>query len=673
MSGITSVCLLVISVLFFSPRGTLEILRRQDIRLSCYPIIFNYIFVYIFLIFLFPALFISFSLREPSRIFKAQIFLFWTIVCLGFAFLIFQAKIAQATSRNFLLVLFYILLPTVIFAIYWHIHRSRDLKKLILVTLSATIILSVFGLLFDFKQWLLPFLIKKYILLGLTLSIVVGLAMTSSWFLFYRFLLWLVNAFIRGKRKIILKRTFAISLAVSCAVAILAYFWENKDSYKYITSRTKKDINIILIIIDALRADHLGCYGYAINTSPTIDSLAKEGVFFKNCYAATSYTKSSVASIMTSMYQTMHGMTEENHVLPQDLTTLAEVLKDSGYITCACVANPIVSAKYNYNQGFDFFQDNTSSFLQGKLYYVTFRLFEAVLFQYTRLLRTKEELFNRKIISWLDKYKRENFFMLIHYLDTHLSYQPQDERLKNISLYDRAIRLVDGQLREIFERLKSLKIYDKTVIIITADHGESLGERGYYGHINLYQEEIRVPLIIKLNYPLAHGKIIENQARGIDIMPTLLDFSGILYSGSMEGKNLLPLIRDEGKVSLCDYIFAEKDERDLFNKVIIKDNEWKLMLRGKDPSLKDFLQLILKGSKLSLKDCIRQAQIELYNLKTDPGESLNLFLQEPQISDELLRAMQRYVEYCKERAITPTKINLDKESIEQFRALGYLQ
>src|SRR3989338_9062513 len=153
-------------------------------------------------------------------------------------------------------------------------------------------------------------------------------------------------------------------MSLSMGISIYAFFWETikiDREYKKMFSQTrksniKKDVNVVLIVIDALRADHLGCYGYERQTSPHIDSLAKEGVLFKNCYAAASWTAPSLASIFTSLYPGIHRTTLFDSVLPDELTTIAEILQKEGYITYGGVAHPMLK-RTNFNQGFGFFDD----------------------------------------------------------------------------------------------------------------------------------------------------------------------------------------------------------------------------------------------------------------------------------------------------------------------------
>ncbi len=681
-SCLTAICTLLLALSFFRPHIILGRLQPQGLSLLDSVIVGNYLFLFMSLVFLIPSFLISFMVKKPRKIFQAQLFLFWTLISLSFASFIYSEKIAKAASRNLLLPLFCILLPVVIILIYNRVYKTKNLHKLILATATGAITLSALGYLFNFREWLFPFLTKKDIMLGLNVSAIVLLVIILGWSSLYRLSLWLVNKIIyfTGKeRTSVYMKLLVILLVASCSVATLSYLWEKREIYKFVASRTAKNTNVILIISDALRPDHLGCYGYGRETSPVMDSLAKEGILFKHCYSATSYTKSSVASILTSLYQSIHGMVKANHVLPESLTTLAEILRENGYITSAYVANPQVTAKYNYDQGFDFFQDYRLPG-EGKLYYIAFKFFDNIVLKFIWLVKkdfqclpvVKKESDNTKVISWLAKFRHKNFFMFIHYIDPHYPYQPPepydkifpypagDKKLEWISLYDGEIRFVNEYLGELFEKLKSWQIYDNTIIIITADHGEAFGEHNFYDHANtLYQEEIKVPLIIKLNHSLPQGKVIESQVRSIDIMPTIFDVLGISYSGELEGKSLLPLIKNDKEAKVDDYIFVEEDSKGPFKKAIIKNNEWKL---------------IFAGDKSALKDIMHKGHLELYNLKADPGESRNLVTQEQEILKEMSGVLEGYIKYCATKAGTPpVETKPDKVTIRRLRSLGYAQ
>jgi arylsulfatase A-like enzyme len=428
-------------------------------------------------------------------------------------------------------------------------------------------------------------------------------------------------------------------------------------------------------VIDALRADFLSCYGNKDEITPNLDKLAEEGVLFKNCYTQASWTKPSVASILTSLYPTMHGANLHGDILPDEVTTISEILKKEGYLTYGYVANPNLKRLFNFDQGFDFYDDYL---MRDKLYYATFRnlkkkipfLEKIIKKDFNYWERDNIRLANKRIIPWLKHYKEKNFFAFIHYMDPHSDYRPpppfnkmfpydkDDENSKNISLYKGEICFVDHYLGRLFNILKLLKIYEKSLIIITSDHGDAFGEHKDYEHGNtIYQEQIKVPLIIKFPYSKFAGKVINSQVRSIDILPTILDFLNIKPTNNLEGRSLLPLLEDP-YLNICNEVYIDHNLDDrIILKGIIKDNRWKYIYT-------------IKSDKRDIK---KLGFEELYNLKEDPKELNNLVNKRPNILNYLRNKLAYYQKYCTSKAFTAPKAKLDKQTIKQLKALGYLQ
>jgi len=278
--------------------------------------------------------------------------------------------------------------------------------------------------------------------------------------------------------------------------------------------KTSPKSKVLFITIDALRADHLSCYGYRRQTSPIIDTLASQGTLFTQAIAQASYTPPSVASILTSKYPYQHKVLfPVNSYLKEQFVTLAEILKNHNYSTAAITPNFILEPQFGFRQGFDFCS-----------------------------MVTPEDKQTDVALDWIKQHKNNSFFAWIHYMSAHAPYAPpapynkifinddysvQDkESLKMvdditglggiprhvamgnitdkdfyISLYDGAISFADYQVGRLLKGIEELGIADNTLIILSTDHGEALGEHGYYfshGH-TLYDSLIRIPLIIKLH------------------------------------------------------------------------------------------------------------------------------------------------------------------------------
>jgi len=322
------------------------------------------------------------------------------------------------------------------------------------------------------------------------------------------------------------------------------------------------DCNILFIVVDTLRADHLGTYGYYRNTSPNLDEFAKENILFTNFFTVVPKTGPSMTTFFTGKYVHNHGVTANVKINPDDFL-LAEILPDS-YRKRAVVANGVLSIEKGFSSGFH---------------------------NYT-IKGLNAEAMTNNAIEWLEKTDQQ-FFLWLHYLDPHGPFTPPP-RLKNlfindshydptkkvrldytkeeltgenpnyvlgavpeyqrlgdidevdyyISQYDAEIYFTDEQIGRLLDYLKTKNLTDNTIIIITADHGESLGEHNYYFEHGMFVNEgnIHIPLIIhhpKIQEPL----IIDSLAQNTDILPTILTQTGIKKELNIDGKDLTPLFQ----------------------------------------------------------------------------------------------------------------------------------
>ena len=468
---------------------------------------------------------------------------------------------------------------------------------------------------------------------------------------------------------------------LSICVSIFGYYRQNRETaprYNQLKSTTDLDINVILIVIDALRADHLGCYGYERKTSPNMDAFARRGVLFLNCYTQASWTKPSVASILTSLYPGIHGTSRHVDVLPEEVTSLAEILQSAGWITYGYVANPNLKAIFNYDQGFDFFDDYP---MREKVRYALLREPPSRSLRYLLAVitgrsgeysdRDNIRLANRRILPWLERYRDENFFMYLHYNDPHAPYHPPRE-YRNIFAYDKNSRIsyeeawYDGEIRylddniiDLLDELQALGLDDRTLIILTSDHGEEFGEHGNFRHgATIYQEQLRVPLIMKFPPLIPAGKSIETAVRSIDITPTILDILRISFPNKLEGRSLLPLIAGDEDEDHPESVFIEEnyDDEFIFDG-IVKENTWKYILTRRSKR----------------RDVEKFGREELYNIGRDPGERNDLAGTEHGIMEDLRSELDSFHAHCRSKALSPSRTVLDKETIRQLEAIGYLQ
>ncbi len=314
--------------------------------------------------------------------------------------------------------------------------------------------------------------------------------------------------------------------------------------------------NVLLVTFDTTRADHLSCYGYARRTSPTIDGLAKHGVLFENAYTAIPLTGPSHISMMTSLYPQQHGSTingmhMSTHPRP---VLLAQVLHHLGYKTAAFIsAWPLKKGISGLGRGFNVYNENFS-------YH----------YKVVNSARRGNEVGDASR-RWLEKHGRSKFFLWVHYFDPHHPYDlhpqfanlPQEKNAKifpvsasadadraaKIRAYDSEIAFDDNDLAKTLKLLDNLGVRDNTLIVFVADHGESLGEHGIWGHgDHIYQPTVHVPMIYSYPKEIPQGERIRVNVSTVDITPTVLSYVGLQFNFPGESGNTLePVISSGGK------------------------------------------------------------------------------------------------------------------------------
>jgi len=251
-----------------------------------------------------------------------------------------------------------------------------------------------------------------------------------------------------------------------------------------------EELNIILITVDTLRADHLECYGYDRVKTPQINRLANEGILFECNIVQAPLTLPSHSSILTGTYPLHHGVRDNGgFYLEEDHITLAEVLKTKGYSTGAFVAAFVLDSRWGLDQGFDYYYDN-------------FDLTKYKTVSLDSVQRRGDEVVE-EVYKWLENQSQQRFFAWIHLYDPHTPYDPPEPykteyRGSHFGLYGGEIAYVDHLMGEFRSFMEEKNLLDKTLIIFTSDHGENLGEHKESAHgFFIYDSDIRVPLIIR--------------------------------------------------------------------------------------------------------------------------------------------------------------------------------
>lgn len=436
-------------------------------------------------------------------------------------------------------------------------------------------------------------------------------------------------------------------------------------------------MNVILITIDSLRADHLGCYGYERETAPFLRRLADDGVLFTDAYSVGPLTRCSIPCILTGTYSSRFpdNIIKINY-LSEQRKTLAEIFKEAGYKTAGFHNNPHLSSEFNYNRGFDNFEDFEAYFYpilrlprEKGLHFIikNFRLlFERVFY---RMLYLPAKEINRAVLRFLETYKGNRLFLWFHYMDVHHPYlnhkkwkgnryarklykkmleRPdrlsKDEINALIALYDGEIDYIDFHIGELISRLKTAGLYENPLIIITSDHGDEFLDHGGFSHPpKLYEELIRVPLIIHFPQDKYKGGIIREPVSLLDLAPTMMDAAGIDINHDLHGENLIPIV--ENGMGYNERAIISEYGIHLFS-----------IRRG-------FYKLIYDD---------RTKVRELYNLKTDPKETHNLAAEEVAIVTELEKLLFDHISKIpKEQNREEKKIH-DENIKRRLRALGYV-
>lgn len=421
-------------------------------------------------------------------------------------------------------------------------------------------------------------------------------------------------------------------------------------------SRSK---NVILISIDTLRADHLGCYGYSRPTSPALDKLASEGLLFEDVSSPSPWTLPAHASLLTGLYPNRNGLKSHEVSMPGNIITLAQILKEHGFLTAAIVNSHYVSQRYGFNRGFDSF--NYIAEDVGKI---------------------QAPEIDNEAYKWLSKYSREPFFLFLHYYDVHsdyrslppykkrfvrpykgkadgttsqlLSFRKKQFALKQtdaahlIDLYDASIRQMDDGLARLFGFLEKKELLERSLVIITSDHGEEFLEHGDVLHGRTqFQELIQVPLIIS-NPELAKARRIRQIASLVDVMPTILAMLNIAIPAGLDGFDLSSFWRADTHKPPQRFIFAEADHNNAANDI-------KLAVRH--PRYKLHYDRLAK-------------QMRLYDLLQDPYEKFDVASEHSYLVDTMFRRLKDFMSIKNVGQMLPP---LSTQQLDKLRSLGYLQ
>jgi arylsulfatase A-like enzyme/Flp pilus assembly protein TadD len=396
----------------------------------------------------------------------------------------------------------------------------------------------------------------------------------------------------------------------------------------------KPQPNVVFITIDTLRADHLGCYGYKQIHTPNIDGLAAESFRLERAYTPVPVTLPAHTAIFTGTYPTLSGMHDfSGNKLSAKQSTLASILKQQGYVTGAVIGSAVLDSRFGLNQGFDFYYDH---------------------FDFNRLQESNLEEMERPgnvvadvALDWLTRNSQSKFFLWMHLYDPHYPYRPPapySEQYKDRP-YDGEIAFADVQVGRLVSFLKAKGLYHNTLIVLTGDHGESLGEHGERTHgFFIYNATLHVPVLIHLPGSAA-GKAVTELTSLTDLMPTVLQELKVDVPAQVQGRSLLPLL-------------TEKNEpRSLYAETFL-------------PRL-HFNWSELRSIETEKYQFIEAPKPELYDLAADPGETHNLYADKKAVAGELQARLNTLVRQYSADQELAEKTGLDPALMERLKSLGY--
>ncbi len=466
--------------------------------------------------------------------------------------------------------------------------------------------------------------------------------------------------------------------------------------------------NVVFIVLDALRYDHLSQNGYARETTPRLDAWSCEGTVFDNAQAQAPWTKPSTATLLTSLYPSTHGINPMTSAVPPQIDLLPAMLRRYGYRTAVFTANHFITPEFGFDRGTEFFYSSRpprlNQLLLGHLLQRLGARVRPVGAAVTRLVELERAIGGtgapeggldaeglvRAFWDWSTGIGDERFFAYLHFMEPHAPYDPPEpydtlfmpehligrpkvinfpeytgflpfergramspDSLANmIALYDGGIRFDDFWVGEIIRELKRRGLYERTLILVTADHGEEFHDHGGWGHgQSLHQELIHVPLILSgPELEPARGQRLPHLVRHVDLVPTILDVCGLPVPEGLAGRSLLPIVRgeepaDPPRVVFCEVNFGGRLARAL------REGDRKV-IRAQSG-----------GSVVTLA----------YDLAGDPGELASLADGGAAWGAEMLTRLEEFQASAARNAVAGVSVTIDEETRERLRAIGYLK
>jgi arylsulfatase A-like enzyme len=419
----------------------------------------------------------------------------------------------------------------------------------------------------------------------------------------------------------------------------------------------RDDLNVIFLLVDTLRADRLGIYGYERDTSRFIDDLGGHGIVFKHAISQSSWTKSSMASLWTATNPRKNGILRFNHSLPNDATLPAEIFEQAGFRTAGIWRNGWVAPNFGFGQGFNTYMKPVSSPERRKLQRGN---------PSARTLKGTDLDLTDSAVEFLRNFGDERFFLYLHFMDIHqyiYDDNAPDYGSSYSDAYDKSINWTDRAIGMFLREVDDMDLLKKTIVVIASDHGEAFQEHGHEGHArNLYREVGEVPFIIVLPFVLEEGIVVDAVVPNVDIWPTVLDLVGLPPLEGVDGKSQLPAILAAGGASSGSD--TEGLERPIFAEL---DRRWGSGSHDPNPLIgvtKDQVRVFIPLNK--------PEEAELYDWSTDPTEQND---QSVERADEVATFHEMATRYVEDDdppwGVDAGTIELEEMQLNQLKALGY--
>jgi arylsulfatase A-like enzyme len=416
------------------------------------------------------------------------------------------------------------------------------------------------------------------------------------------------------------------------------------------------ELNVLFVLIDTLRADHLGTYGYERPTSPTLDYFTGRGVRFDRHLSQSSWTKSSMASLWTALNPVSTGITRYEHGLPDEAQMPAEIFRDAGFQTVGLFRNGWVAPRFGFGQGFEVYTRPTGTRIDAEL-----RRDNPTL----RVGGSDADAIDVAVEFIRNAERDRPWFLYVHLMDVHEYTYSEETALfgsSHVDLYDNSIRWVDSVMNHLLSFLAESGELDHTLIVLTSDHGEAFRERGIEGHARaVYRETTIVPFMIFFPFTLDPGVTIDVHTSGVDVWPTILDLLGLPALGSGEGVSrkpeILAALRGDGPASEPGPAYAFLDQR------------W-----GQPPSENLFLTVAVVDGRhryVLTQEGGAGTKRELFDSVADPAERHNIASEEPDVAERMDELAQGLLEQTSIWSSGVEQLQLDELELNQLRALGY--